>query len=110
MCEGQIDVCRYDVSVVGFHRHAISRLAGAEMQSLHFRVRNLLRLMSSYAKRSPAGDGGYKRAFTHLEEAVRQTNLVIRRMRVRRSSGNTAGLHSTQKGVKGKPDDHDETR
>ena len=27
VCDGQIDVCRYDVYVVGFHRHAIGRLA-----------------------------------------------------------------------------------
>ena len=27
VCDGQIDVCRYDVYMVGFHRHAIGRLA-----------------------------------------------------------------------------------
>ena len=26
VCDGQIDVCRYDVYMVGFHRHAIGRL------------------------------------------------------------------------------------
>src|SRR5579862_689801 len=52
------------------HRARVSLRPGmrgvAAMQHLHVECGNLLRRISSHAKRSPAGGGGHKRAFAPI--------------------------------------------